>query len=162
MEHKGFEGLSLAGDWLCDVDMVPSVDSPGRIDSPWGAYSIGYIEHGEFDGQRLKGRVLPGGGDWPSLSNDGQDSYSVNVRAVWETHDGARIYVQYYGYIVLPPMLIESAAPLHQLDPTAYYFRTAPTFRTGDARYTWLNKVLCVGVGRFTEAGLGYRIFQLA
>ena len=103
----------------------------------------------------------PGGGDWPALSNDGENSYQVNVRAVWETHDGARILVQYYGFIVLPPALQQPGVVLNELDPASYYFRTAPTFRTGDPRYLWLNKVLCVGIGRFTGAGLGYRIFQL-
>ena len=162
MEHEQFEKLALAGQWLCDVDMVPSPASPGRIESPWGAHSIGYIESGEFAGPRLQGKVLPGGGDWPALSDDGEDSYNVNVRAVWETDDGARIYVQYYGYIVVASSIQGGDVPLHQLDPADYYFRTAPTFRTGNPRYAWLNKVLCVGIGRFTEAGLGYRIFQLA
>ena len=50
---------------------------------------------------------------------------------------------------------------MSSLDPSQYYFRTAPVFRTGDERYAWLNKVLCVGIGRFTERGLGYRIYRV-
>jgi hypothetical protein len=161
MIQTDYDNLKLEGEWLCDVELVPSADSPGTIDSPWGATSIGYIASGEFRGPLLNGRVLPGGGDWPALSIDGENSYRVNVRAVWETHDGARIYVQYYGFIVVPPQLASDRESLARLDPSTYYFRTAPTFRTGDARYLWLNKILAVGIGRFTDTGLGYRIYQI-
>lgn len=54
------------------------------------------------------------------------------MRAVWETHDGARIFIT-----------------------------SAPTFRTGDERYLWLNKILAVGIDRFTDTGLGYRIYRI-
>ena len=162
MDHAGFEGLALAGDWLCDVELVPAADSPGTIDSPWGATSIGYIASGEFAGPLLNGRVLPGGGDWPAVSVDGENNFQVNVRAVWETDDGARLFVQYYGFIVVPQAAAGEPGALAALDPAEYYFRTAPTFRTADKRYLWLNKVLCVGIGRFTPRGLGYRIYRLA
>jgi Protein of unknown function (DUF3237) len=161
MNEADYAGLELDSEWLCDVELVPSADSPGTIDSPWGATSIGYIASGKFRGPVLNGRVLPGGGDWPALSTDGENSYQVNVRAVWETHDGARIYVQYYGFIAVPPQLASDHQSLARLDPSAYYFRTAPTFRTGDTRYRWLNKMLAVGIGRFTTSGLGYRIYRI-
>jgi hypothetical protein len=161
MLQADYDHLKLEGDWLCDVELVPSADSPGTIDSPWGATSIGYIASGEFRGPVLNGRVLPGGGDWPSLSVDGENSYQINVRAVWETEDGARIYVQYYGFIDVPKNVAGDQQILARLDPAEYYFRTAPTFRTGDERYLWLNKILAVGVGRFTDNGLGYRIYKI-
>ena len=159
MNPADYEALALSGDWFCDVELVPSVDSPGTIDSPWGATDIGYIASGEFRGPVLNGRVLPGGGDWPALAADG--AYQVNVRAVWETHDGARLYVQYYGFIDVPAARAGERIDLASLDPAQYYFRIAPTFRTGDPRYLWLNKVLAVGIGRFTATGLGYRIFKI-
>ena len=62
MDHEEFDRLELAGEWLCDVDLIPAADSPGTIESPWGATSVGYIESGEFRGPKLNGRVLPGGG----------------------------------------------------------------------------------------------------
>jgi hypothetical protein len=161
MDHTLFEKLELQGEWLCDVDLVPSPDSPGEIGSPWGATSIGYIESGEFRGPLLNGRVLPGGGDWPSVSVDGENAYRVNVRAVWETDDGARLYVQYYGFISVPPAVAGEQDALVRLDPSEYYFRTAPTFQTSDPRYAWLNTTLTVGVGRFTPNGLGYRIYRI-
>ena len=50
---------------------------------------------------------------------------------------------------------------LVRLDPSEYYFRTAPTFQTSDPRYAWLNTTLTVGIGRFTPNGLGYRIYRI-
>lgn len=161
MQQADYDGLQLEGEWLCDVELVAAQDSPGTIDSPWGATSIGYIESGKFAGPVLNGRVRPGGGDWPAISTDGANSYQVNVRAVWETHDNALIYVRYYGFIDIPAELLAAGTQLHELNPADYYFRTAPTFRTGDERYGHLNKVLAVGVGRFTPTGLGYRIFRI-
>jgi hypothetical protein len=161
MNRELFEPLELHGDLLCDVELKAAPNGPGRIDSPWGAHMIDYIESGEFEGPKLRGRVLPGGGDWPSISNDGKHSMRVNVRAVGETHDGARIFVQYYGFIVLPEPKAGERIDIFSADPSSYYFRTAPTFETGDERYLWLNKILCVGLGRFTPGGLGYRIYQI-
>ena len=94
MPKADYDRLHLTGDWLCDVELLPAPDSPGTIDSPWGATNIGYIASGDFSGPRLNGRVLPGGGDWPALSIDGQNSYQVNVRAVWQTEDNALINVR--------------------------------------------------------------------
>ena len=33
------------------------------------------------------------------------------------------------------------------VDPALYYMRTLPRFETGDPRYDWLNKLICVGTG---------------
>jgi hypothetical protein len=161
MDRKLFSELDLQGELLCDVQLTAAQGGPGRIDSPWGAHMIDYIADGEFEGPRLKGRVLPGGGDWPAVSNDGKNSMNLNVRAVWQTDDGAKLFVQYYGFIVFPEVPPDQLAKIPEMEPSSYYFRVAPTFRTGDERYLWLNKVLCVGVGRFTPGGLGYRIYEI-
>lgn len=78
MPKADYDMLHLTGDWLCDVELLPAPDSPGAIDSPWGATNVGYIASGDFSGPKLNGRVLPGGGDWPALSIDGKDSYQDN------------------------------------------------------------------------------------
>lgn len=161
MNSDQYAALELQGQWLCDVELTVAADAPGVIDSPWGATDIAYICDGRFEGPQLSGSVLPGGGDWPMLSVDGNNHYKLDVRAVWETHDGARLLVQYYGFISIPEALLGTPTELAALDPADYYFRAAPTFRTGDQRYQWLNTTLCVGIGRFTANGLGYRIYAI-
>jgi len=156
-----FAPLALRGEHVCDVMIRAQAEGPGRVDSPWGAMMIHYIADGSFSGPRLAGRVLPGGGDWPALSNDGRSSMRIDARAVWETHDGARIFVRYEGYVVFPPPAERRDADVASLDPAKYYLRTTPIFRTGDERYRWLNETVCVGVGRFAPGGLGYRIYAI-
>jgi hypothetical protein len=161
MDKSIFAPLDLKGEHITDVIVNADPGAPGRIGSPWGASSVDYIVDGEFDGPKLKGKVLPGGGDWPSFSNDEANSLQVNVRAVWQTHDGAKLFVQYTGFIVFPREPVTGLPALAELDPGQYYFRVAPIIRTDDERYLWINKVLCVGVGRFTARGVAYRIYQL-
>ena len=40
-----------------------------------------------------------------------------------------------------------AAGPGEAVDPALYYMRTTPWFETGDARYAWLNRTVCVGSG---------------
>jgi hypothetical protein len=161
MDEDFFSPLELRGDHLCDVLIGAKGGGPGKIESPWGAVMIDYISNGEFDGPKMKGRVLPGGGDWPAVSNDGAHSMQINARAAWETEDGAKLYVRYEGFLVLPRQAGKGFVDITTVDPSDYYFRTTPIFRTGDERYLWLNKIVCVGIGRFAPGGLGYRIFQV-
>ena len=162
MDFEFFAPLELRSRHLCDVRVSARTDGPGKIESPWGATMIDYIEEGEFEGPRLKGKVLPGGGDWPSVSNDDKHSMQINARAVWETDDGAKLYLRYEGFLVFPDVVGKGGfVDITKVDPSDYYFRTTPIIRTGDERYAWLNKVVCVGIGRFAPGGLGYRIYQI-
>jgi hypothetical protein len=162
MDEQFFAPLELRGEHLCDVSIQAEQGGPGKIESPWGAMMVDYISEGEFAGPRINGQVLPGGGDWPKVSNDGRHSMQIDARAVWQTDDGAKLYVRYEGFLVLPDMAGKGLLDITKVDPAEYYFRTTPIFRTGDERYLWLNESVCVGIGRFSPGGLGYRIFRIA
>ncbi|MEM8988411.1 MAG: DUF3237 family protein, partial [Pseudomonadota bacterium] len=58
--------------------------------------SIVYFAGGAFSGPRLKGEVLPGGGDWATYYN--KDSLAIDVRAMLRTEDAALIHMRYAGY----------------------------------------------------------------
>jgi hypothetical protein len=130
--------------------------------TPGGMRLVAAVTGGSLTGDRLSGRVLPFGGDFALTTADG--CLHIDVRAGFETHDGARIYATYGGRLMVPP---EHAAALadprlrESLDPANYYFRTAPLFETGDERYAWLNRILAVGMGRLTATGVAYRIFEV-
>jgi hypothetical protein len=48
------------------------------------------------------------------------------------------------------------------VDLREYYFRVAPVFETGAERYSWLNKILAVGVGdRLPPNVVRYSIFEV-
>ena len=52
---------------------------------PHGTRSIVPIAGGDFEGSRLRGKVLPGGGDWLLLRSD--DVLELDLRVTLETDD---------------------------------------------------------------------------
>jgi len=117
---------------------------------------------GSFEGPRLQGRVLAGGGDWALFRSDGV--MTLDVRLTLQTHDDALIMMTYGGRWVVPPELREAMADMstrHRIDPARYYFRTNPLFETGARQYAWLNDVVCIGQGYLVEGGVAYKISQV-
>ena len=126
---------------------------------PFGSRQVYDVTGGQFEGPRLKGQIIPSGGDWLLVGADGIGR--LDVRATFETDDGARIYMQYYGVIELNEKVQQALASGGE---TAYgdaYFMTQPRFETGDPRYAWLNKVVAVGEGRALSNAVEYRVFQV-
>jgi hypothetical protein len=126
---------------------------------PFGTRGIAVTTTGgRFEGPRLKGTILAGGGDWFLEGSDGVQR--VDVRVTFETDDGALIYVQYYG--ILRP---QAGKPVPQRgvasDYGDAYFMTTPRFETGDQRYYWINDLVCVAEGKRRTQGVAYRIYAL-
>ena len=77
-------------------DMTVQLEPPQMIgQTPQGNRQIFYVRSGTFEGPRLKGELLPGGGDWFLLRPDNVGE--LDVRATLKTHDGALIYATYRG-----------------------------------------------------------------
>jgi hypothetical protein len=120
-------------------------------ETPQGRRRIIGITGGRFAGERLSGRVLAGGADWQVTRPDGVAD--LDARYTLETSDGALIYVRNRGYRHGAPETMRRLAAGEAVDPSLYYMRTTPRFETGDARYAWLNRIVCVGTGaRHTDA----------
>jgi hypothetical protein len=141
-------------------DMVVDLDPRLEIGvGPVGRRVVFGAAGGTFHGSRLRGEVLPGGGDWALFRPDGV--MSLDVRLTLRTHDDALVSMTYGGRWVIPP---ESRADMadravrSRVDPARYYFRTTPLFETGDERYAWLNDVVCVGSGYLVEGGVAYGV----
>jgi uncharacterized protein DUF3237 len=117
---------------------------------------------GSFEGPRLRGEVLAGGGDWALFRPDG--AMMLDVRLTLRTHDGALLHMTYGGRWITPAELrADLADPVkrYQVDPAGYYFRTNPLFETGSEEYAWLNNIVCVGSGYLVEGGIAYKIYQI-
>lgn len=117
------------------------------------------ITGGRFRGERLSGRVLPGGADWQVVRPDGVAD--LDARYTLETGDGALIYVRNKGYRHGPEDVIRRLAAGEAVDPKLYYMRTTPWFETGDARYAWLNRIVCVGTGARRAAAVELDFFEV-
>ena len=128
-------------------------------DAPLGTRRILYFKRGEFSGPRLRGELLPGGGDWVLGRGDGVAE--LDIRMALRTGDGALIYASCAGIFDITPEQRERIAKGGDVDPSTYYFRTAIRFETGAADYRWLNRLLAVGSGRRMPSGMVTEVFAL-
>ena len=85
----------------------------------------------------------------------------LDVRITLETDDGARIFVQYYGVIVMTEAVNKALAPGGSIAYGDTYFMTQPRCETGDARYKWLNRVIAVAEGRVVSGNVEYQVFEV-
>ncbi|MEO8177551.1 MAG: DUF3237 domain-containing protein [Deltaproteobacteria bacterium] len=111
-----------------------------------------YPAEGVVAGPKLNAKVRQLGGDWMTIRRDGVGV--MDVRATLETHDGALIFVSYLGYYELGENGYQEF--LDRRWPTRAPTRTTPRFHASDARYQWLNRVQCVGIGEVRMRDLAY------
>lgn len=128
-------------------------------ETPQGRRRIIGITGGRFSGARLSGRVLPGGADWQLIRPDGVAN--LDARYTLETSDGALIYVRNRGYRHGPADVLKRLASGESVDPGLYYMRTTPRFETGDPRYAWLNRIICVASGARRRDAVELEVFEV-
>jgi hypothetical protein len=127
--------------------------------TPQGNRKIVPVLGGEIDGPRIKGKILPGGGDWALTRADGV--LVLDVRLTIETDDGALIHCAYTGQRHGSAAVMERLAKSEPVDPSEMYFRIAPRFETADPRYEWLNRLLAVGIGERLQHGPRYHLHEV-
>ncbi len=120
---------------------------------------VAEIRGGEFEGERLRGRIKSGGSDWQAVRSDG--TWAIDVRIVLETDDGALIGMTYRGLRHGPKDVLDAIARGEQVSPASYYFRIAPFFETASDKYAWLNGILAVGLGHRLPTGPIYQVFEV-
>ena len=103
--------------------------------TPQGALTVVPVIGGSFEGERLRGRVLAGGGDW--IVADLTGAFALDLRITLETEDGALIYMTFGGV----------------RDDANHYLRTTPRFETAAPQYAFLNRLLAVGIGEIRADG---------
>ena len=127
--------------------------------TPSGNRRIGLVSGGTFQGERLRGTVLPGGADWIIVRPDG--CTTLDVRLVLETDDKAAIGMTYRGLRHGPAAVMDRLNRGETVDPSEYYFRTAVAFETAAPKYDWLNRIFAIGTGRRPPKGPVYDIFEV-
>jgi Protein of unknown function (DUF3237) len=126
---------------------------------PHGIRSIIPVTGGNFEGPRLRGEVLSGGGDWLLLRDDGV--LELDLRVTLETDDHALIHMTFQGLRHGPPDVIAALGRGEAIDPARYYFRTLPRFETSTDRYAYLNRIITVGVGEVRPDGAIHTIDEI-
>lgn len=137
---------------------VPQITDLGQ--TPLGGRKIATVTGGTFEGERVRGTVLPTpGGDWLLTRADGV--VTLDVRLTLQTHDSALIYMHYKGMRHGPEDVIAALNRGEDVDPTTYYFRSTPLFETASKEYAWMNKIVCVATGRRVATGPIYNVFEV-
>lgn len=143
-------------------DLKADLDWTGVVDvgtTPHGMRRIFCVKGGTFEGPKVKGVVLPGGGDWPIFRPDG--AIVLDVRAALRTDDDHVVYTYYRGLTTIQEDMLGRILMGESVDPSEYYFRTTPVFETASEKYSWLNRVLAVGIGQFLPSGVAYKVYAI-
>jgi uncharacterized protein DUF3237 len=115
----------------------------GLASMPPGTLTIVPVTGGSFDGERLRGKVLAGGGDW--VTTRGNGTLTLDLRITLETDDGGLIHMTFTGV----------------RDDANHYFRTAPRFETAVPKYAFLNRLVAVGSGETRPEGPVHTIEEI-
>src|SRR3989442_12954174 len=115
--------------------VVPPPQKLGAV--PHGTRVIAPITSGTFEGPRLRGRVLPVGGDWTLLRSDAV--LELYLRITLETDDGALISMTSFGLRHGPAEVIAALARGDAVDRANYYYRTAARLETIAPTYEILH-----------------------
>jgi hypothetical protein len=148
--------LRLHGLFTAEIELAPAQELGT---TPLGRRRVIGITGGRFSGERLAGRVVPGGADWQLIRADGVAW--LDARYTLETRDGALIYVRNRGYRHGAPEVLARIAAGENVEPGEYYMRTTPLFETGDARYAWLNRMVCVASGARRPTAVELEVFEI-
>jgi hypothetical protein len=152
--------LQLQHEYLCDVHAELRANTVVGA-TPLGQRVIADVIGGRIEG-RVTGELLPSGADWLIIGTDG--SGRIDVRAAAKLDDGAVVYMTYNGRLNIPPDVapkVMNRATAETVDPSAYYFRTAPTFETASQKYAFLNRIQAIGIGRLTKVGVSYTVYEI-
>lgn len=136
----------------CKLAYEAIVDIGERLDlgaSPLGERFMVPILGGTFEGERLRGRVLPGGADRQWLRPDGVKK--LDALYEMQTDDGCVITVR-------NRVLIDESAP------GGRYARSVVQLQANHPRYAWLGQRIFVGTLeslRPARTAVKIRVFEL-
>ncbi len=109
---------------------------------PEGLMTVIPFPSGKFTGEKLRGEVLLGGGDWNTRRPDGVTC--IDGKYILKTEDGSVISIEAKGSAVLPDQQARST------DGNSFRERL---FFTAAGKYRWLNDVIAIGIGEVDRDG---------
>lgn len=135
----------------------PSAPSEG---SPLGVRQYWQVNEATLKGARIDARLASTGSDWMAMSPDG--FWRPDVRAQFETADGAFVFLHYTGLVEQTARFKAAAEASEETAFDDHYMRLAMRFDTGDARYAWLGRHLFIAQGRLLGTGhIEYAVYRV-
>lgn len=140
-------------------DISIDLELAQMIPTPVGTRLTFVVKGGSFEGPRIRGEMLPGGGDWVSLGADGISR--MDVRATLRTDDGVLIHYESHGLLKFPKDGRQRLAKGERLPFDETYVRPTPRFETSDERYAWLCGIVTVGYGEYGWGRIDHRMYSI-
>lgn len=147
------------------MKLVPLMNIKVRVEAPievgkglTGTRRIFSASGGEFEGERLRGKVLPGGGEW-FLQGEGSVG-QPDVRLLLQTDTGAHVFMRYSGVLDFNEAVIEAITAGRATNFGDTTFLTQVRFEAGDPGVAWLNQTIAVGEGRMHPDCVEYAIYE--
>ena len=147
-------GLRPLFELAADV-AVPQITPQG----PYGTRRFIPVTGGRFHGERLSGRLLPGGADCQLIRPDGVAE--LDVRVTFETEDGVIFLMKGLGLRHGPEDVMRRVAAGEPVPASAYYFRESMIFEAPAGRYDWLNRLIAIGQGERRAASVHLALFEV-
>lgn len=141
------------------LDIRITFDAVHVYATPVGTRLTYVIGHGRFEGPRLAGDVLPGGGDWVLFGTD--RVARLDVRATLRTDDGALIGLTNTGRVQMSPEAAARFAAGELIRHDEMVARSSPLFETDDERYRWLTAIHTVAINQVSLTEVHYRVFAV-
>ena len=135
------------------LDVDPNIVDLGE--TPYGRRRIASVTGGTFEGEEIRGTVLPTpGGDWLLLRRDG--ILMLNVRLTLKTDDGHLIYMHYEGMRHGPAWVIEALNKGEKVEPVSkdgktFYRAYVTGFAGHDAAQAFCEKLKAAGKACFVK-----------
>jgi uncharacterized protein DUF3237 len=143
---------------LCDiaVDLAPAQ----VISTPSGLRVTYIIERGTVTGERLRGEVLPGGGDWLLFGSDGIGR--LDVRATLRVGGGELVHLAATGVSVVSDEAKARLAAGERVAAREMFIRSQPRFEADpNGPHAWLNAIATVALNHFAPGRVDYRVFEV-
>ncbi len=127
--------------------------------TPIGEVRLVRFTSGTFEGEGLRGHLLPGGTDWQQVRADG--ALEIRAHYLLQTEQGEVVEVISEGLRDASPGVLARIAAGEAVDPAEYYFRTHIRFRTASERLGHLNRLLAVSSGRRQARSVSLAVFTV-
>jgi hypothetical protein len=144
-------------EFLFTLALEIQVSSLGE--TPYGNRRIFHFDGGSFEGPKLKGKVLPGGGGSSLIRRD--EVLEVDVRLTLDTEDKHQISMAWKGLRHGPKEVMDRLYRGETVDPRSYYFRTTPYFETSSEKYGWMNRICAIATGSLGAKARTLDVFQV-
>jgi hypothetical protein len=127
--------------------------------TPKGRRRVVAYSGGTFSGL-INGELVPGGGDWQLLRDDG--TAIADIRYTLRTDTGALLLVESTGIRHGDPDVLARLGRGDPVDASEYTFRTQLSIETSDPDLAWLNDGVFIAVGGREPGAVVYEVYLVA